>query len=125
MSEFLTIQDPFGHPVLVHRAMAEQSAASGMPVLLAIPVDAVRLALSGKSLDPRERFSDADHAIADAIDEHGTTPAAELVTILDDAGHIIDVQGIRDRFRPGLPLRTAGYTSKGRRGYSPPVHGEK
>lgn len=121
LGDFLEIPGPFGHPVLVHRLQAEQSAASGMPVLLAIPVDAVRLALAGRSLDPRERFSELDNYIADAIADHGPGTAAEIAArVKSDHDHITNPAGVRDRFRKGRPLRDAGYTTTGD-GYAAPM----
>lgn len=120
-ADFLAIPGPYGHPVLVHRLQAEQSAASGMPVLLAIPVDAVRLALAGKSADPRERFSELDNYIAEVIDDHGPGNAAEIAARVEaDHDHITNPAGIRDRFRKGRPLRVAGYRTTSD-GYDVPV----
>lgn len=120
-ADFLQVPGPYGHPVLIHRLQAEQSAASGMPVLIAIPVDAVRLALAGKSCDPRERFSELDRLIADVLDEIGHGTAKRIAYLIEhDHDGIADAGSVRARFLKDLPLRAAGYTSRHGVGYSAP-----
>jgi hypothetical protein len=106
---------------MVHRLQAEQAAVTGQAVLIPISADACRLALAGRSLDPRERFSELDNYIADAIADHGPGTAAEIAArVKSDHDHITNPAGVRDRFRKGRPLRDAGYTTTGD-GYAAPM----
>lgn len=96
--DFLSIPGPFGHPVLVHRLQAEQAAASGMPVLLAIPADAVRLALAG----PRQ-LTQTEQGILDTLRNVGAPMTAPELAALDEVAASLD--HVKQLLRPDEHLR--------------------
>lgn len=120
--EFIEVTDAWGQSIPLARPLAEQAAATGQAVAVWLTPDACRAALSGKSNDPREGFSPADKLIARVLAESGESMKAAAIAfeIVDQFDHLIEAQGVRDRFRRGLPLRRAGYTTE-RDGYAPPV----
>ena len=78
-----------------------------------------RQALGESAPDPRERFSDLDHLIAEVLDGNGPLTAGQIRARLDtEHDHVVsEDSSIRRRFGRGMPLRDAGYTSTPR-GYA-------
>lgn len=110
-SDFLQLLDPYGNAVLVHRLLVEQSAATGQAVLIPIPADACRAALTG----PRQ-LTATEQGILDTLRNVGAPMTApELSNIHEVAA---TVEHIKRLLQPGGHLRqTCGVKHQKGAGY--------
>lgn len=74
--------------------------------------------VTDEDTQPRMPLSETDEDVAECIESNGPVNAARIAFLCSEQGRYITDQGVRDRMRSGLPLRSAGYHyDKAKRGY--------
>lgn len=99
--QFLHVFDAWGQSVPVPRAVVENAAATGQPVLIALTAEACRAALAG----PR-KLTSTEQAIVDVLRRVGAPMTAPELSAIDEVG--VTEQRIRVILGKSEHLRTSG-----------------